>query len=92
MGIASLVIGVFAAILAAIATAPWLGIVALGAAPLGVVGLALGIGELARSGLRRARGSEVDSESVGAAWRGVIVNALAFVWAAGIFATFKGFM
>lgn len=86
MGIASLIVGIFAVIGAAVATAPCFGIVAVPAAIVALLGLLLGLAEFVVSGTRRARGRAVDAESISAARTGSITNFLALVWCVVCFA------
>lgn len=86
MGIASLVIGIFAVLGAAVATAPCFGLVALPGALIALLGLGLGVAEFVVSGAKRARGRAVDAESVSAARTGLITNLCALVWCVACFA------
>jgi hypothetical protein len=92
LGIASLVIGIFAAIGAAITTAPCFGIIAIPTAALALLGLALAIAELIRAGWRRTRGAASDPEANSSARTGALVNGLALLWALGMFFATKGIL
>ncbi len=83
MGIASLIVGIFAAIFAAIATAPCFGLVAIPTIFVATTGLLLGLAEFVNVGLAKARSRVVDPESISAARTGTITNSLALIWSVG---------
>ena len=85
MGIASLILGIFAAILAAIATAPCFGMIAVPAALFAFTGLLLGIAEFANVAIRKTRAVAVDPEAISAARTGSITNGIALAWSVGLF-------
>lgn len=86
MGIASFILGIFAVIGAAVATAPCFGAVAVPGALIALLGLLLAIAEFIVSAAKRARGREIDGETVRAARTGAITNLLALIWCVGCFA------
>jgi hypothetical protein len=89
MGIASIVIGVLAAVFAMIGTASFLGFVLLLGILAGAVGLLLGLGEFVRAAIHKTRGITIDRELLGAARSGFVTNLIAMLWSIGAFA-FKG--
>ena len=90
MGIASLVIAIFAAITAICTTAPFFGMLGVVGASLSVVGILLAIAEFIRSGIRPHRDPEWAVAHLAAAKRGLITSILALFWSVGMLVAVKG--
>lgn len=90
MGIASLVISIFATILAICSTAPFFGLIAPVGACFALVGIVLAITEFIRSGIRPHRDPEWAAAHLSAAKRGLVTSVLALFWSVGMFVAVKG--
>lgn len=90
MGIASLIVGIFAAITAICSTAPFFGLIALIGVVLSLLGILLAVAEFIRSGVRPHRDPEWAVAHLSAAKRGIITNLLALFWSVGMFVAVKG--
>lgn len=83
MGIASLIVGIFAIIFSALATAPFYGVISAGAFLVSAITFLLGIAEMIRELVQRGR--PVDPEQRSGARKGALIGAICMLYSGLLF-------